>query len=176
MKKRLSSKSLFIWGIVWLIIFFPVGIVVLIFALRRKREETMAASSAPAAPKGPLSDEEMKAILNYTSQKHGVATSAASYSHGDYDYRNVDVCILRDTDPDLSGVSDGDEVDLVLEPENSYDPQAVAVYIGGERVGYLYKGRLKKMVYDFLTRGDVVSAVVSSVGSDWVRLDLSLSK
>lgn len=175
MKKQKSAKSLAIWGVVWLILFFPVGIILLIAAYKRRKVE-LAAAVEPEAPKPQLSDEELKAILNYTSQKHGVATAAPARSHGDYDYRNVDVCILRGTDPDLSGVSEGDEAELVLEPENDYDPQAVAVYIGGERVGYLYKGGLKKMVYDFLTRGDIVGAEVSAVGGDWVKLDLSLSK
>lgn len=99
-----------------------------------------------------------------------------SQSTGEYDYDNVDVCILRGMDPDLSDVSEGDDVDLILEPDNENDPRAVAVYIGGEHIGYLYRGRLKNMVYDFLKREDDVSAEVSSVGSDWVKIDLHLSR
>ena len=79
-------------------------------------------------------------------------------------------------DPDLSDVSEGDDVDLILEPDNENDPRAVAVYIGGEHIGYLYRGRLKNMVYDFLKREDDVSAEVSAVGSDWVKIDLHLSR
>ena len=175
MKKQKSARSMAIWGVVWLILFFPIGIILLIAAYKRWKIE-LAAAAEPEVPKRPMSDEDLKAILDYVSQKHGVASDAPTRSHGDYDYHNVDVCILRGTDPDLSGVAEGDEAELVLEPENDYDPQAVAVYIGGERVGYLYKGGLKKMVHDFLTRGDIVSAEVSAVGDDWVKLDLSLSK
>lgn len=99
-----------------------------------------------------------------------------SQSAGKYDYQNVDVCIIREMAPDLSDVSEGDDVDLVLEPDNEYDPCAVAVYIGGEHIGYLYRGRLKDMVYDFLKREDDVSAEVSAAGDDWVKIDLHLSR
>lgn len=99
-----------------------------------------------------------------------------SQSTGEYDYDNVDVCIIREMEPDLSDVSEGDDVDLVLEPENEYDSRAVAVYIGGEHIGYLYRGKLKNMVYDFLRREDDVSAEVSAVGRDWVKIDLHLSR
>lgn len=99
-----------------------------------------------------------------------------SQSTGEYDYDRVDVCILRGMDPDLSDVSEGDDVDLVLEPDNENDPRAVAVYIGGEHIGYLYRGKLKNMVYDFLKREDDVSAEVHAVGSDWVKIDLHLSR
>lgn len=95
-------------------------------------------------------------------------------SSGEYDYHNVDVCILRGTDPDLSDVAVGDAVELVPEPENEADDHAVAVYIGGDRVGYLFRGRLKNMVWDFLARDSDVEAEVSAVGEDWVKLDLHL--
>lgn len=171
-KKRASSKFLTIMGVIWFFLFFPVGIVLLVKASRRKREEL--AEAAAAAPRPSMTDEEARAVLDSVCRSHGVPTTRRQAQ--DYGYHGVDVCILRGTDPDLSGVAEGDPADLVLEPENDYDPQAVAVYLDGERVGYLYKGRLKKMVFDFLTRGDSVVAEVSAVGGDWLKIDLSLSK
>lgn len=172
-KKRASSKFLTIMGVIWFFLFFPVGIVLLVKASRRKREE-LAEAAAAAAPRPSMTDEEVRAVLDSVCRSRGVPTTRLHAQ--DYEYHGVDVCILRGTDPDLSRVSEGDPADLVLEPENDYDPQAVAVYLDGERVGYLYKGRLKKMVFDFLTRGDSVVAEVSAVGGDWLKIDLSLSK
>lgn len=172
-KKRASSRFLTIMGVIWFFLFFPVGIVLLVKASRRKREE-LAEAAAAAAPRPSMTDEEARAVLDSVCRSQGIPTTRRRSQ--DYEYRGVDVCILRGTDPDLSGVAEGDPADLVLEPENDYDPQAVAVYLNGERVGYLYKGRLKKMVFDFLTRGDSVTAEVSAAGDDWLKVDLSLSK
>lgn len=174
-KKKMSSKSLMVLGVVFLILFFPVGIVLLIAAFQRRKEEQVPATPSEVT-KQQMSDEELKAILDYTSRKHGVSTSSGSRSSGEYQYSGVDVCILRDMDPDLSLVDIGDDADLKLEEDNEADPQAVAVYVSGQHIGYLYRGRLKRMVYDFLKRDDSVSAEVSAVDGVGVRLNISLAR
>lgn len=176
--KKTSSKTLTSWGVVWLILFFPIGIILLIAAHKRRQvEQAEMAASKETAPTRRLSDEELKGVLDYVSRKHGVAPAAPSRSAGgDYDYKNVDVCILRSMDPDLSDVAVGDVAELVMEPENEADHRAVAVYIAGQHIGYLYRGKLKSMTFDFLERGDSVSAEVAAVDGVGVRLDISLSR
>lgn len=61
--------------------------------------------------------------------------------------------------PDVCGVADligktGKSLDIVLEPENEYDPRAVALYLEGKKIGYVHKGRLQDMIHDWLERGD----------------------
>ena len=48
-------------------------------------------------------------------------------------------------DPYLTGILPGTPVVLVREPTNAYDPNAIQVWIAGERVGYLPKGDAAKL-------------------------------
>ena len=41
----------------------------------------------------------------------------------------------------LKALKPGDAVTLVREPENKFDKNAVAVYVGAEKVGYIPKGK-----------------------------------
>lgn len=41
----------------------------------------------------------------------------------------------------LAELADGDEVTLVREPDNPYDPSAVAVHHDGLKLGYIPRGR-----------------------------------
>lgn len=63
--------------------------------------------------------------------------------------------------PDVCGVADligktGKSLDIVLEPENEYDPRAVALYLEGKKIGYVHKGRLQDMIHDWIERGDEI--------------------
>ena len=44
-----------------------------------------------------------------------------------------------DLDPYLTGIPAGIPAELVREPENQYDPNAIQVWIEGRRVGYIPK-------------------------------------
>lgn len=49
----------------------------------------------------------------------------------------------------LAGLSEGDELDLVLEPTNKYDPNAVRIEVNGEHVGYVpkkFSGEISAMI------------------------------
>lgn len=46
-----------------------------------------------------------------------------------------------------------DLLTLKQEPENTYDPQAVAVYRGEDQLGYMYRGKLQDMVNDWIDKG-----------------------
>jgi hypothetical protein len=51
----------------------------------------------------------------------------------------------RGFDSHLTGIPAGTSVVLIREPDNPYDPSAIAVWIGGNHVGYLPgKGDLNK--------------------------------
>lgn len=49
----------------------------------------------------------------------------------------------------VNGLETGTAVVLVREPRNQYDPMAIAVYIGGERVGYIPK-RQNQVLANFI--------------------------
>ena len=48
---------------------------------------------------------------------------------------------------------------VCLEPENEYDPNAVAVYsVHTMKLGYLYKGKLQSMVHDYINKDYTILA------------------
>jgi len=51
---------------------------------------------------------------------------------------------------------------FVQEPENIHDSKAVAVYIGGAKVGYIYKGTIQDMVNDYLKKGWEVQGYINT--------------
>lgn len=56
---------------------------------------------------------------------------------------------------DLTGKT-GETLDIVLEPENEYDPGAVALFLKGKRIGYVHRGRLQDMIHDWIDRDEKI--------------------
>lgn len=71
----------------------------------------------------------------------------------------------------------GQVVTLRQEPENTYDPNAVAVWHAESKIGYLYKGKLQDMANDYLRREDPIFAAASRVkiDEDQVNVELCLA-
>ena len=71
-----------------------------------------------------------------------------------YSYSDVD--IVGSEYYDYSSTKNGDILDLVQEPDNAEDEYAVAVYCNENKIGYMRKGRIRDMVFDFYKRGDFI--------------------
>jgi hypothetical protein len=80
-----------------------------------------------------------------------------------YHYDKVKIVILRGQEPDFRSVTPGDDISLILEPENTYDKRAIAVYSKNIKLGYIYKGNMQDMIHDFILRGDPIISCVSSI-------------
>lgn len=64
---------------------------------------------------------------------------------------------------DISKFRTGDEITLVQEPENEYDPRAVALYIKDQKIGYMLRNRLQDMANDYIALGQPVKASLTSL-------------
>lgn len=83
----------------------------------------------------------------------------------DIEYRYTDVGVYM---PDVSVMirddfEEGASLTFKQEPSNKYDPRSVAVRLKGKRIGYLYRGKLRDMVNDWLERGDKVRGRISLI-------------
>lgn len=61
----------------------------------------------------------------------------------------------------------GTPVDLKLESDNPYDPNAVALYVKGKKIGFVpgeYNSELSKMMY--FGHGDIFEAFINAVHPD----------
>lgn len=90
-----------------------------------------------------------------------------------YKYENVE--IYR---PDISftEIFEYDIVDILPEPDNPYDPNAVAVKFHENILGYLYRGTIQDMVHDFLKRKELIRATVQKIDGTKIYLKMYFCK
>ena len=99
---------------------------------------------------------------------------AKSAKQSSYEY--TDVKVFRPDDISSAIPPLGESITFDFAPENPYDSEAIkAVYDfgdGPETVGYMYRGRLRDMMRDWLKRGDQYDAEVTD---DDERLVVTIS-
>ncbi len=88
-----------------------------------------------------------------------------------YVYQFVDIAF-----PVADGLTLYNTVTFEREPDNQYDPGAVCVMHSNVKIGYLYRGKLQKMVADFVDRDNYVSAYVDSVDVDKFTIAIAFYK
>ena len=71
-------------------------------------------------------------------------------------YDTVNLCYIHELGDSLDKATVGAEVRLEREETNPVDKSAVAVKCAGERIGYLYKGKLKTLIFKKLGKPGVV--------------------
>lgn len=92
-----------------------------------------------------------------------------------YQYTAVDVCIIRGQEPNFAYFRSGDTATLKQEPENAYDPNAVAVYADGTKIGYLYKGRIQDIVNDYLRMKRPTWTVITGTDAEDRKVQIAIS-
>lgn len=78
-----------------------------------------------------------------------------------YQYEH-DLCLYGCNFENLIG-QEGEEITFRQEPENTYDPNAVAVYLDEKKVGYVFKGRTQEMTNDWLKRSLLMGGLINDV-------------
>lgn len=101
---------------------------------------------------GPVMPSATAAPVTYPKEIRGFVLA--------YDYSRVDIYVPWDIfrRVDLNAIAAAPSLALVPEPENTYDAKAVALYWQGDKLGYLYKGRLQDMANRWLKKGFPVFA------------------
>lgn len=78
--------------------------------------------------------------------------------------------------PNKECLSLGDYLSLESEPDNQYDPQAVKISSGIDKIGYLFRGKLQDMSNDFIKKSWPIEAFVDSITDDEVTCGLGFYK
>lgn len=94
----------------------------------------------------------------------------------DYRYYYTDVNIYPHDFRDFDLIYPDSIAELLPEPSNTYDSNAVAVYCAGMKIGYLKKGKLQEMVIDFYYNCYQIDAVVSRISGKEIYLDIGMNK
>lgn len=59
------------------------------------------------------------------------------------------MCQIRGQEPDISKLNVGQKVNLLSEPQNQYDKNAIAIYHENDKIGYLYRGDVQDIANRF---------------------------
>lgn len=94
-----------------------------------------------------------------------------------YSYDYVKVCIIKGQEPDITKLEIGMEVELKQEPNNQYDNKAIAILANDEKIGYMYKGKLKDMANDFINdMKSYVFGYITEIKNNEIYLNLGYYK
>lgn len=88
-------------------------------------------------------------------------------------YDTVDLCYISELGDNLDKAIVGAEVRLEREETNPYDKSAVAVKCAGARIGYLYKGKLKTLIFKKLGKpGVVFTGKITARNGEKITMDI----
>lgn len=82
-----------------------------------------------------------------------------------YVYRDVELKVIP-TDLKFDFDMVGKSIDLIHEPTNEYDPNAISVQLDGTLMGYIPNNRLQSMIHDFQARNQPVYSILSDFKVD----------
>ena len=116
-----------------------------------------------AAIKGP---ETQQAGAYQTVHRHtpeAVVGFAPAYSYDDVEiFCPADVIAAAA----LKAIPAGAPLSFRKEPENEYDSNAVAVYNGDRKIGYLHRNRLQDMANEYMSRGWIIRSAFEMYSVD----------
>ena len=88
-------------------------------------------------------------------------------------FDSVNLCYIKELGDSLENAIIGAAITLEPEPSNPHDKKAVAVKCAGERIGYLYKGKLKNKIYTLLGKpGVVLFGRITQRNGDKIVMDI----
>lgn len=93
----------------------------------------------------------------------------------DYYATAVSIAVPIDVPVDFSELILYTRVSFKLEPENPFDDRAVAVYCGGQKIGYLFKGKMRDWVYDQIEDENPVMGTLISFDAEARKISVDIA-
>ncbi len=134
-------------------------------AKKRKKnvgKHQKGSASLPVAPVAPSVPEPMPS----PSPNEIEVPLSLGGSRLAYKYEDVNIFVPDALNIDFPSLELGHSVSFRAERDNPYDNDAIAVYNNGDKLGYLYRGKIRDMVYDFHARGDLILSWIKAVDDD----------
>lgn len=138
--------------------------------LEAPEDEPNAPAAEPAPPK-PTPDTRWSPIPGavFAPLRADGTVDVPSHAAGTpvaYHYEDVGIYTPPDLDVPLELVDVGLRVSFRFEPENSYDKEAVAVYVGEWKIGYMNRSRHRDMLVDWANRRQPIWACITSIDDE----------
>lgn len=92
-----------------------------------------------------------------------------------YDYTSVSVTGIQYAKPDFSRIDVAKELELVHEPENEHDKDAIRVEYKGIKLGYMPRGNIKDMIIDFSKRNEMIVSMARLVDEENNKIEIEVA-
>lgn len=92
-----------------------------------------------------------------------------------YDYTSVSVAGVQFAKPEFSSIDVAKKLDLVPEPENEQDKDAISVEYKGIKLGYVPSGHINDMIIDFVKRNEIVVAMARLVDEENNKIEIEVA-
>lgn len=94
-----------------------------------------------------------------------------------YKYFDVNICVISGQEPDYNAIIERLLVEpmvttLEIEADNQYDNKAVRVMFNGSKLGYLYRGKIKDMAYDYIKKECPIFSCLSSIDPESYKMKM----
>lgn len=76
-----------------------------------------------------------------------------------YEYEE-NICLNENAIYNIQGKG-GSKIAFVSEPENPYDSSAISILLDGEKIGYVYRGKIQDMINDWLKRNEFFTGYIN---------------
>lgn len=123
--------------------------------LQEKSDQLKKIETTLSTPVSPQKEKSSSRLMNYFEDETGEGWYLK------YEYEK-DICFI-DTSAKLLEGKSGKQLEFRPEPENTYDPGAVAIYLDDQKIGYVYKGYVQDMIRDWTKRGEMFEGHILSV-------------
>lgn len=115
--------------------------------------------------------EEPKLVSNHVSSKPDFLPVIDNEYVLSYSYTKV-----RCAFPDLSNIELWDFVTFIPEPDNPYDSGAIKIQNNDSKIGYVYRGKLQKMISDYAEKDYPVVGYIDSVDAQQFTFSIAFYK
>lgn len=91
-------------------------------------------------------------------------------------YDDHKVCVITTQRPDYSKIAPFENVILIPEPSNAYDPNAIVIFSKTQKIGYIYRNGFQDILNSRFKQGYLIVGSLVSVDSskDDISIDIAL--
>ena len=127
---------------------------VILILLDKKDEKTTNTTPKPqleTTPSAPATEAPKEKVIPDGSKNYNLFHDFLDGQFLCYEYEQ-NVCLIDNSFDAIVG-NGGKQITFEFEPENEHDNKAVALYVEGKKIGYVYRGQTQDMIHSYYKQG-----------------------
>ena len=125
--------------------------VILILLEKKAKKTTNTTPQLETIPSAPATEAPKEKVIPDGSENYDLFHDFLDGQFLCYEYEQ-NVCLIDDSFDAIVG-NGGKQITFEFEPENEHDAKAVALYVEGKKIGYVYRGQTQDMIHSYYKQG-----------------------